>query len=240
MLTERQIQLLKAIIDSYINEAEPVGSLEIVKKYSLNCSAATIRNEMAQLFHQGFLDMPHTSSGRIPTKMAYRYYLDEIMEEQEMPVLQEVALKQRLWPTRFQYERMLREAAVSLAEITKLLAIVTTDDGFVAHAGAVNVLENKEFWEIDAARAALMLLDNYPMLEKLFQEAQATGDIKTIIEEELGMDNLKKCTLIFSEFSGGAKRGYIAVLGPSRMKYSGVIPAVRYTKNLVEELCEAW
>jgi heat-inducible transcriptional repressor len=135
---------------------------------------------------------------------------------------------------------MLREAAISLAEITKLLAIVSTNDGYVAHAGAVNVLENKEFWEIDAAKAALMLLDNYPILEKLFQEAHAGGDIKTIIEEEIGMDNLKKCTLVFAEYHGGSKQGYVAVLGPSRMNYSGVLPAVRYAKSLIEELCEAW
>ena len=243
MLSERQIQLLRAIIDTYIREAEPVGSVEVVKRHNLKFSAATVRNEMAELFHMGFLDMPHTSSGRVPTKLAYRLYLEQLMEEEELPVLQEVALKQRLWPTRFQHERMLREAAVALAEITKMLSVVTTKDGFVTHAGAVNVLDNKEFWEIDTAKAALMLLDDYVLLEKVFQNAPYGNDIKCMIEEELGMESLKKCTLVFAEYGGtGAnnKSGYIAVFGPSRMNYANVIPAVRYTKRLIEELNEAW
>ena len=242
ILTDRQIQLLRAIIDTYISDAEPVGSVEVVKKHNLKCSAATVRNEMAQLFHLGFLEMPHTSSGRIPTKLAYRLYLEQMMEEEDLPVLQEVALKQRLWPSRFQHERMLREAAIALAEITKMLSIVATKDGFIAHAGAVNVLDNKEFWEIDTAKAALMLLDDHVLLDKIFQNAPYGNDIKCMIEEELGLDNLKKCTLVFTEYGANSnnKSGYIAVLGPSRMNYSNVIPAVRYAKKLIEELNEAW
>jgi transcriptional regulator of heat shock response len=238
-LTERQIQLLKAIIDTYIDEAEPVGSVEVVKRYNMRCSAATVRNEMAHLFSLGYLEMPHTSSGRIPTKQAYRLYLDQIMTESELPVLQEVALKQRLWPVRFQLERMLRESVIALSEITKMLSIATMDDGYVVHAGSVNVLENKEFWEIDVAKSALTLLDNYPMLEKIFQLPRFGNDISCIIEEEIGMESLKKCTFVFSRYEGRTASGYLAVFGPSRMNYSGVIPAIRYSKNLIEELSEA-
>lgn len=240
MLSERQIQLLKAIIDTYIQEATPVGSVEVVKKYNLKYSAATVRNEMAQLFNLGFLEMPHTSSGRVPTKLAYRLYLDQLMEENELPVLQEVALKQRLWPARYQFERMLREATIALSEITKTLALATTDDGYVTHAGAVNVLDNKEFWEIDVARAALTLLDNYSMLEKIFNEVRYNEEIGCVIEEEIGMDNLKKCTIVFSRYQVRNTKGYIAILGPSRLNYSLVIPAIRYTKSLVEELGNSW
>lgn len=239
-LTERQVQLLKAIIDTYINEAIPVGSVEVVKKYNLKYSAATVRNEMAQLFNMGFLEMPHTSSGRVPTKQAYRYYLDQLMEESELPVLQEIAIKQRLWPNRFQFERMLRDNVIALSEVTKMLSIATTDDGYVVHAGAVNVLDNREFWEIDVAKAALMLLDNYAMLEKILQSVRFGEDISCIIEEEMGMDSLKKCTLVFGRYQTRTKSGHVAVLGPSRMNYATVIPAVRYSKSLIQELSESW
>jgi len=239
-LTDRQIQLLKAIIDTYINDAEPVGSVEVVKRYNLKYSAATVRNEMAQLFNLGYLEMPHTSSGRIPTKQAYRMYLDQLMDETEIPVLQEVALKQRLWPARFQFERMLRETVIALSELTRTLSIATTDDGYVVHAGSVNVLDNKEFWEIDVARAALMLLDNYPILEKILQSVQYGVDVRCIIEEEIGMESLKKCSVAVGRYTARNKSGYIAVLGPSRMNYASVIPAVRYSKSLIEGLTEAW
>ena len=104
MLTERQIELLQAIIDDYITTAEPVGSVEIVKSHNLRCSPATVRNEMAKLIDMGFLEMLHPSSGRVPTKMAYKFYIQDLMQEEELPVLQEVALKQRLWSNRFEVE----------------------------------------------------------------------------------------------------------------------------------------
>jgi heat-inducible transcriptional repressor len=240
MLTERQVQLLRAIINEYLDTSEPVGSVEIVNKYNLKFSAATVRNEMAKLLEQGFLEMLHTSSGRIPTKLAYRLYLDQIMQEQEMPVLQEVAMKQRLWASRFQFEKLLREAVTALAENTKYLSIAATNEGYMTNAGAVNVLEHKEFWDIDVAKAALMLLDNYGLLERIFQSAPYGDDVRCVIEDELGLEKLNKCAVVFAPFSAGNRSGHIAVLGPSRMTYSSIIPAVRYTKQLIEELGGSW
>lgn len=240
MLSDRQIQLLKAVIREYTTTSSPVGSVEIVKKYNLKCSAATVRNEMAKLIELGFLDMIHTSSGRVPTKNAYRFYLDQLMEEEELPVLQEVAMKQRLWPNRFHFEKLLRESVISLSDMTKYLAIATIDDGFVVHAGARNVLDNKEFWEIDVAKAALMLIDDYSLLERIFQSVPYGGEVKVALEDELGMENLNRCTMLFTPYSSGSRKGYISILGPSRMNYGIVIPAVRYTKELIEELGESW
>jgi len=240
MLSERQIQLLQAIINDYIENAEPVGSVEIVKKHNFRCSPATVRNEMAKLIDLGFLEMLHTSSGRIPTKLAYRLYLESLMEENELPVLQEVAMKQRLWSSRFEIEKLLRETVLSLAENTKMLSIATTTDGFVTHAGAVNVLDNKEFWDIDVAKSALLLLDNYELLEKVFKSAPFGEDVRCVIEEEIGMDKLNKCSVAFSPFNVGKVNGNIAVLGPSRMNYSKIIPTLRYAKNLLEELGGSW
>lgn len=240
MLSDRQIQLLQAIISEYIKTAEPVGSVELVDKYNLKFSAATVRNEMAKLIEDGFLQMLHTSSGRVPTRMAYRLYLDQIMHEEEMPVLQEVAMKQRLWSNRFEFEKLLRESVLSLAETSKLLAIATTTDGYIVHAGAVNVLDSKEFWDIDVAKAALSLLDRYDLLEKVFQNAPYGNDVRCVIEEEMGMEKLANCALIFSPYAVGKRSGFIALLGPSRINYAGVIPLVRYTKQLVEELGNSW
>src|SRR3989339_1586946 len=81
MLTERQIKLIEAIINEYINTSEPVGSVELVDRYNLKFSAATVRNEMARLIEMGFLQMLHASSGRVPTKSAYRFYLTDLMDE---------------------------------------------------------------------------------------------------------------------------------------------------------------
>ncbi len=77
-LDKRKVTILKAIISSYIDNAEAVGSRTISKKYELGVSPATIRNEMSDLEEMGFLVQPHTSSGRIPTDKAYRYYVDDL------------------------------------------------------------------------------------------------------------------------------------------------------------------
>ena len=240
MLSDRQIQLLQAIISEYILTAEPVGSIDIVEKYNIKCSPATVRNEMARLIDEGFLEMLHTSSGRVPTKMAYRLYLDQLMHETDLPVLQEVAMKQRLWSNRFEFERLLREAVLSLADATRYLVFATTSESYIVHAGAANALDNKEFWDIDVAKAALMLMDNYEILEKVLQNSPFGGDIKCVIGEEIGLDKLKNCAVVFSNYNTGKKNGYVGVLGPSRMNYAAVIPAVRYTKGLVEELGGSW
>lgn len=240
MLTERQVQLLQAIIDDYINTAEPVGSVEIVQKYNLHCSPATIRNEMAKLIDQGFLEMLHTSSGRVPTKMAYRMYIDELMQEEELPVLQEVALKQRLWTNRFEMEKLLRETTLAMSEATGCLSIATTDEGFVTYAGTVNVLEHKEFWDIDIAKSALRILDSYEILDKIFQSVTPGREVYTLIGDEIPVENLSKATIIFAPYRVGDKGGFLAILGPSRLNYQKIIPIVKYTRKLLEELGGSW
>jgi transcriptional regulator of heat shock response len=240
MLTERQLQLLQAIIDDYINTAEPVGSVEIVQKYNLHCSPATIRNEMVKLIDQGFLEMLHTSSGRVPTKMAYRMYIDELMHEEELPVLQEVALKQRLWTNRFEMEKLLRETSLAMSEATGCLSIATTDEGFVTSAGTVNVLEHKEFWDIDIAKSVLRILDSYEILDKIFRSVTPGREVYTLIGDEIPVENLVKSTVIFTPYKVGEKGGFLAILGPSRLNYQKVIPIVKYTRKLLEELGGSW
>lgn len=240
MLTERQIQLLQAIISDYINTAEPVGSVEIVKKHNLRCSPATIRNEMAKLIDLGFLEMLHTSSGRIPTRMAYKFYIDSMMEEEELPVLQEVALKQRLWTNRFEVEKLLRETVLALSETTGCLSVATTNEGFVTYAGAVNVLEYKEFWDIDIAKSVLKILDSYEILDRIFQSATFEKDVYTLIGDEIPVENFNNNTIIFAPYKIGEKSGHLAIIGPSRLNYSKVIPVVKYTKKILEELTGSW
>ena len=80
-LDKRKVKILKAVISSYVDNAEAVGSRTISKKYELGVSPATIRNEMSDLEEMGFLMQPHASAGRIPTDKAYRYYVDDIWKK---------------------------------------------------------------------------------------------------------------------------------------------------------------
>ncbi len=83
-LTPRKKKILAAVIEEYIRTAEPVGSKAIAQKGGLGCSAATIRNELAELVSRGYLEQPHTSAGRVPTPLGYRMYVNELMERQAL------------------------------------------------------------------------------------------------------------------------------------------------------------
>ena len=83
-LSERKKQILKAIVDAHIEGGEPVGSKYIMQSRQLTCSSATIRNEMAELEEMGYLEQPHTSAGRVPSELGYRFYVDSLIDSYAM------------------------------------------------------------------------------------------------------------------------------------------------------------
>ncbi len=83
-LSERKKQILKAIVDAHIEGGEPVGSKYVLQNRQLNCSSATIRNEMAELEEMGYLEQPHASAGRVPSELGYRFYVDSLIEQYAM------------------------------------------------------------------------------------------------------------------------------------------------------------
>ncbi len=239
-VTVRQKELLKIIVNEYIDSALPVGSETLVEKHKLKYSPATIRNEMAALKRKGFLQMPHTSAGRVPTNLGLRFYISELMEEQEIPVLQEVSMRQRVWQERYENQHLLRNIALALADSTKYLSIVSLNDGFLIHAGSVNILDYPEFFDIEVAKTVLNLLDNYDLFEKVISKGLGTTDIKVLIGSELSFENLGGCGIVFTNFDTRGKSGVLGVIGPNRMSYSKVIPVVRYMRNLVHELTRSF
>src|SRR3990172_3987700 len=109
-LSERQKNLLRAIIEKYIETAEPIGSETIEKEASLGVSPATIRNEMVRLTSLSYLKQPHTSAGRIPTSVGMKFYVDQLMEEKTLSLKDEVAIKEELSEAKDQFDQLLRHA----------------------------------------------------------------------------------------------------------------------------------
>ena len=89
-LSPRQISIIKAIVEEYTSTGEAVGSETLDKKFNLGVSPATIRNEMVRLEDLGYLKQPHTSAGRVPTPIALKLYVSELMSENDLPVTEEV------------------------------------------------------------------------------------------------------------------------------------------------------
>lgn len=235
-LTDRQTQILKAIIEEFIIGAEPVGSEVLTEKHQFSFSPATVRNDMAILHREGFIEKPHSSGGRKPTELGMRYYITSLMQEHPLPVLQEVALKQRLFQHRQSFSRMLREAVLALAEGAGYIALVTTHDGTVFHAGTRNVLDHPEFFDINVTRATLNLLDSYDLLHDLFSRASDPKAVTVLIGREFGMANLEPVGVVFAHYGNDKRGGVVAVLGPSRISYPSVVPQVRHMAQLLTEL----
>lgn len=240
-LTDRQQQILRTIIDEFIETAEPVGSETLDKKYSLGISPATIRNEMVRLTQSGYLKQPHTSSGRIPTPHALKLYVEKLMKPREMSVAEEVSVKQKIWDYRSEMEKLLREATRALALQTKTMSVATTDEGDIFAAGVSNILDMPEFYDIDVTRHLLDTLDECGYWSKILQNLAQNADPMTVLlGEDLGGRYLNQCGGVFIRFVSPTHQGAIGVVGPTRLNYPRIIPVVRYIGQLINEVAENW
>lgn len=240
-LTDRQTQILKAVIEEYIETAEPVGSETLDKKYDLGISPATIRNEMVSLTNSGFLKQPHTSAGRTPTPKALKLYVDKLMKQKDLSVAEEVTVKQNVWEYRSEMEKLLKEATRVLAKQTRTMSLAATDEGDVYTAGVGNILEMPEFYDIDVTKHLLDTLDEYNYWWNVFSHLSASSDPLTILlGEELGSQLLNQCGGVFVRFISPSHQGAIGVVGPTRLNYPRIVPMVRYIGNLINEVSSNW
>jgi len=238
-LTERQIKILKVIIEEYMEVGQPVGSANLEKKYELGVSPATVRNEMVRLTETGYLKKTHASAGRMPTKQAFKFYVDQLMEEKQLSVADEVSAKEKVWDARFNFDHLMREAVKSLAKKANYLVLAATNDGDIYHAGYANILDIPEFYDIDVTRAVLTLLDEANEVQKIFEKCFGEGPIHLLLGEELGYKYLEPCGMVFTQFQVDDKRsGFLGVIGPDRLNYPTIIPLVRYFGGLIEELTQ--
>jgi len=125
-LDARKKNVLLAIIQDYIATAEPVGSRTIARKYNLGVSPATIRNEMADLEEMGYIEQPHTSAGRVPSNRGYRYYVDHLMQREELSAEEEQLLLSGYLTKMQEVAQVLRRTGQLLSHITSYTGVILT------------------------------------------------------------------------------------------------------------------
>ena len=163
------------------------------------------------------------------------------MKEKQMSTAEEVALKDQIWDYRNEMDKLLREATHTLAEKTKTMAVATTDEGDIYFSGIANILDMPEFYDIEATRAVLSLIDEVTQLQEIFLRKEGEEDVQVIFGEELGMEPLRSCGFITARFQTGTqKRGALGIVGPTRLNYPYVIPVVRYVNDLLIDLVRQW
>lgn len=123
MLDNRKKEILQAIVEEYIETAEPVSSKAIAEKRGLDYSSATIRNDMAELEKIGLLDKPHTSSGRVPSAKGYRYYVDELLNYNDISIQEIKYIQEQLETKINQMEELTKITTSTLSEITHYTSV---------------------------------------------------------------------------------------------------------------------
>lgn len=237
-LTERQTQILKVIIEEYLQTAVPVGSETLEKKYNLGVSPATVRNEMVRLSDMGLLRQTHTSAGRSPTPLGLRLYVDHIMKTKDMSLAEEVAVKERVWDYREEVDKLLREATKALAEKTSALALTTTKEGDLYYAGIAHILDMPEFFDYDLTHSLFETLEQFDYWWGLL-EGRADS-FAVILGEEMGSKpTLRGCGYVYRKFKTPHVSGAIGVVGPCRINFPRVVPVVRYMGELIDEFMKS-
>ncbi|MDF2884177.1 MAG: heat-inducible transcription repressor HrcA [Clostridiaceae bacterium] len=176
-MDERKIKILQAIINDYINTAEPVGSRTIAKKYNLGISSATIRNEMADLEDMGYLEQLHSSSGRKPSDRGYRLYVDKLMHIQELSPQEELLIKSHVLDAAlYEADKMIKQATMLLSELTKLTCIVKAPSIGKSYIKSIQLIS----------------LDNYNVLLLIVTDSSIIKNNIIKISKEISADKLLK------------------------------------------------
>jgi len=234
----RRKAVLSATISKYINEATPVASEDLAHGFDL--SSATIRNIFAELEENGYLMHPYTSGGRIPTERGYRYYVDfllaqmELIEEEKERILNE-------------YRREISRLEDALEKTSEIISVLTHYTGIVSVAnwhdrffykGISQILEQPEFQNVEKMRMLLgMIEDRKELLDIINRDF--SGRLKVYIGRELGCPQMDNCSLVVSSYRiKNRPHGRLAVLGPLRMQYSYIIPALEYISDVLSDVLD--
>ena len=187
MLTPRRIEIFKAIVDEYIKTAEPVGSKMLQTKYKLPYSSATIRNDMQVLEEMGYLEKTHTSSGRIPSTLGYKFYCENLLKNSGIDKKMEVAIRDAFEVSNMNISEAVEHSCRILSEMTNM----TT--GAIGPDSSAQRLEHLKLFQIDTRNAVVVMITN-------------TGHTETKnfrFEEDVSFKDLETCTDILNQHLRG-------------------------------------
>ena len=182
MLDNRKRKILQAIVEEYIETAEPVSSKSLVERHGIDYSSATIRNDMAELEKIGLLDKPHASAGRIPSAQGYRYYVDELLNYNDISI-QEIKYIQSQLETKInQIEDLTKIATSTLSEITHYTSV-----GIGTRVSSQNIQEVKFVLLVSRLLMSVILTENGLIKETIIK-----------FDEDITQDQVDTLTYLFN------------------------------------------
>lgn len=222
MLDNRKKEILQAIVEEYIETAEPVSSKAISEKHGIDYSSATIRNDMAELEKIGLLDKPHTSSGRIPSAKGYRYYVNELLNYNDIS-LQEIKYIQEQLETKInQIEDLTKIATCTLSEVTHYTSV-----GIGPRAGSQDIEEIKFVLLGSRLLMAVILTENGLIKETIIK-----------FDEDITSEQVETLTYLFNNKLKGKPLTQIDKPMEEYMQ-SEMKNIVRVVKPVIEQITKA-
>ncbi len=198
VLTEREKGILRHVVYNYIQTAVPVGSRYISRKFESHLSPATIRNVMADLEEIGYLSHPHTSAGRVPTDLGYRYYVDYLMEIERIAESDRIQIEQQLTQAP-DPDNILRETSKLLSKISKQLSVVSSP-----HM-ASGIFEKLELIPLSSTKLLVIISISQGLVKTIMLEVgaeiprQALDDVARKLNERLSGLRLQEIRDTFAE-----------------------------------------
>ncbi len=228
MLKIRQKELLGELVESYIKQAEPIGSKALERR--LKVSSATIRNEMAKLEQSGYLYQPHTSAGRVPTARAYQYYVDNFLEAKEPSKGEKRALQSLQQEAKKDLYQFLKNLAKTMAEFSKQAVVVGFSPNDIYYTGLSNLFSQPEFSHIDMVQSMSRIIDHLDeAMEKLYKQLQGTVEI--CIGEQNPFGN--ECATVITSYNLPRGKNILGFLGPWRMDYASNVGRLNYVRRFI-------
>lgn len=232
-LDERKQKVLQIIVEDYVSSAEPIGSKAVTEKHNIEASPATIRFDMADLEKKGFIKKPHTSAGRIPSDKGYRFFIDQIMEIEQLAKREIEFIKNNTEKT--EKEHLLETIGNILSDLSGNTSIVITSDKHsnVYVCGISRMLRQPEFNLSEQICDVIETIEQHSSISGILNEyIEESKDLSIHIGDENRKKNLKKCSVAATPFK---ERGIIGIVGPTRMDYKKVSAVLRYFADLLEE-----
>lgn len=231
-MTERQQQLLRLLVESYIASAEPVSSQWLAQASRLGVSSATIRNDLVALEEGGYVRAPHTSAGRVPTEQGYRYYIQSFVQNPTMSERDRRALEDRTH-VRDQELRLCR-LAQALSVLTQNVVVLSLAPERSYTTGISYLLAMPEFHDYQMiVQLGAMLDARDQWLAHLRRTMRDDIAILLGAESPFG-EHMASMTLVYEASSGD--RGLVSIIGPMRMNYERNLGVLNEVKRLIERV----
>lgn len=235
---ERKDMVLGIVVDQYIRTINPVSSAFIVQEYHLDLSPATVRNILAELEEQGYLTHPHTSAGRVPTQMGYRYYVDHLMHEIQLLEEEKERIKSEYQQSVLELEVFLEKTSQVISDITHYTSIISVDGvpDKIFCRGTSLVVSHPEFQEIAKIRYILQALEEKERILEVVNR-NLEKKIQIYIGHETACSAIEGCSLAVARYQKeNGPSGRLALLGPTRMDYEKVVSTLDYVSEFMTHL----